>query len=1627
MPAPDDRAEQRMEQLRQQQEAEMRERMEARQQELRAAIRLQAAPAANAVVEEDSLALVALYNSTDGENWDRNDGWLTAPVADWYGVSVSGDRVVGLSLLDKELSGPIPSEIGQLTGLQGLDLRFNGLTGEIPPALGQLTNLTYLNLNGNELSGSIPPELGQLANLEFLALGAGFFTTEIPDDIFPAFGNDLTGEIPVELAQLASLQTLHLGANQLEGGIPVGLAQLTNLELLNLGRNQLTGSIPSELGQLGNLRRLYLYGNQLMGEIPSELSQLANLQSLWLSGNSLTGEVPVAFTNLDALSFFWFNDTDLCEPPDPDFQSWLNSVENVRSTGVTCEASDGLAITSVEPDPVIGSDAPQPFTINGSGFETGANVTLRDLTYDEVFPNRTVETLTSTEIVINPNFTSEAATWSVEVINPGGESTGPFEFEVVAPSGGGGVLVSEVPLAGSFRMPIGKVGGGSDLGDDLTLLERGQWPASGYPRIRFNDDGDQFADLNEWYVATAHNEDENLTEIFGGNTEPYSESGAYHPGEDWNLTSGTDSDAGEPAISVADGIVVHDACVRNYGRTIIVAHKTGAGKFVTSFYAHLEDTGSFHSVGETVDKGEVLGSIGGTSAADCSVGLGPHLHFEIRRESMLDPEALSNGSVELRYEAGFWPAAGRSDGGQSFIAENYYAPSEFIDEYEGSPPGNEACRANPPVGVNPSYAEISDCIDQLAGEYRVPGLVIRGLLQQESLQWKQFCDEEIREHELCEGHPIGHPIESGDDGRGLTQVTPKETEGDDVVLPLADVEPGQQGRNSFITTVDVNGRASIERLEGDWVYNLEIGIRHLLAKKAAAPRLGTGEPWSDNRILENWYNALAYYNGFTKYDDRFPTPDDYCPQEVGVPIGSKCGNDPGFPYRRTTQVSDGSWTYKKYFPYQEAVFNTIAQQYTIPSRQAKGFPSQGIKVTFPGPSAVSAPEAGGYAFVWNDYAGSFYLDFYVDGQGRGQARRARSCPANRFENCTWLADQRQVAVHRVNSFSDRSAAVVGGVGDGIAVAAGETGTVTLGDSGAEVNITENSDAGGGQLRFAHYDEAPLNSTFGGSAEAPDGSEVQPSQTANRFWDISAVDLTDLSYRVRLSTEGLAYAGDPDRLLVLKRENSSSPWTALSTTREGNTLVSEVLTSFSEFTIGWSAQSVTIPISISRSFGDASESSDYLLVALPGAEEVPLPDVLEGEASAGWQAFRQSESGTGLVPYRDAPESFRFGPGRGFWVIATSDLTRTATAAAVTLRDDGTYALVLHEGWNIISNPFEKPLDWNAVKRASGASQAIHAFAGGSYNQPSTFASATEGEAYYFFNREGLSELVLPYAGGSGSSVRVASRGGASQSSLAPETALWTLALTAERAAPPSEGSSAPSVFHATVRAGAARDAEVGFDPRDQFAPPGRFEALSLGLLPGAQSGEAAGGQDLRGAELAAEYRPPSAGGAAHRFPLVLRSVPDEEVTLRMEGAERLPAGYEALLIREATGERFRPGEAARFTPRAEDERLLLIVGAASSVEETAQEVAPSESKLIGSYPNPFRSEATIAYAVSKPSRVRLTVYDVLGRKVATLVDEEQGAGRRKATLRAGGLASGVYVFRLRIGDHVETGRLVLVR
>jgi aminopeptidase N len=88
---------------------------------------------------------------------------------------------------------------------------------------------------------------------------------------------------------------------------------------------------------------------------------------------------------------------------------------------------------------------------------------------------------------------------------------------------------------------------------------------------------------------------------------------------------------------------------------------------------------------------------------------------------------------------------------------------------------------------------------------------------------------------------------------------------------------------------------------------------------------------------------------------------------------------------------------------------------------------------------------------------------------------------------------------------------------------------------------------------------------------------------------------------------------------------------------------------------------------------------------------------------------------------------------------------------------------------------------------------------------------------------------------------------------------------------------------------------------------------------------------------------------------------------------------------------------------------------------------PTEYKLHQNYPNPFNPVTTILYDIPVPSRVRLRVYDVLGRIVATLVNEEQQGGEYAVPFDGTHLSSGVYFYTLEAGKYVRTRSLILVK
>jgi hypothetical protein len=89
--------------------------------------------------------------------------------------------------------------------------------------------------------------------------------------------------------------------------------------------------------------------------------------------------------------------------------------------------------------------------------------------------------------------------------------------------------------------------------------------------------------------------------------------------------------------------------------------------------------------------------------------------------------------------------------------------------------------------------------------------------------------------------------------------------------------------------------------------------------------------------------------------------------------------------------------------------------------------------------------------------------------------------------------------------------------------------------------------------------------------------------------------------------------------------------------------------------------------------------------------------------------------------------------------------------------------------------------------------------------------------------------------------------------------------------------------------------------------------------------------------------------------------------------------------------------------------------------------SPETFSLTQNFPNPFNPSTRINYQLPTINHVTLKVFDILGREVATLVNEVNRPGVYSVQWNASGVASGVYFYRIEAGSFVETRKLVLLR
>jgi hypothetical protein len=421
---------------------------------------------------------------------------------------------------------------------------------------------------------------------------------------------------------------------------------------------------------------------------------------------------------------------------------------------------------------------------------------------------------------------------------------------------------------------------------------------------------------------------------------------------------------------------------------------------------------------------------------------------------------------------------------------------------------------------------------------------------------------------------------------------------------------------------------------------------------------------------------------------------------------------------------------------------------------------------------------------------------------------------------------------------------------------------------------------------------------------------------------------------------------------------------------------------------------------------------YRMVAYPGRPDDPQLSTLFGALTpydpTEWRLFAIGEGGLstdgGYVERDDLGTTLE--TGRGLWLISRSGAT-LGPVQGTSVRTDQPFERPLREGWNLIGNPFafEVPVSQLRVTNSAGTLQDVFGYDG-------TFVPKTGDDVLGPYR----GYLVRLSDGQSGTLVIDPTRSEtAASSQLATAQTTWEVSVSAQ----------IEQARDAYNTIGVAPQARDGVGPADGREPPPVGEYVSLAFQ--SPSRDALLWRDLRAADRSLD-----------RWTARVRTNVSGPVTLTATGVSSVPEDQAVWLLDPALdlSQNLRETPRYRFpaSGREDARRIQFLVGPSAAVQRALDQTIshPERVRLLPSAPNPVQSQATLRYSVPSATRVTLEVYDLLGRRVATLVDERAvQAGTHAHVWRPGAqgqqVPSGTYFLRLRAGGDMRTRRLVVMR
>ncbi|MFY0605218.1 MAG: cadherin domain-containing protein [Cyclobacteriaceae bacterium] len=288
----------------------------------------------------DSTLIVSIYENTSGDSWTNKDGWKVGPIADWYGITSDGARIIKIDLSNNNLVGALPSDLTQLSGVDTINFAGNSL--EALPDLSAITDIKRINISENLLSFEVLEAItnlsivnyapqrpllekqsflaqlgenvtinraipGQQLTYSWLKNGAAFSGSGAEISVTAeSFANEgrysarVTSAIIPDLTISTTEVTIRVSSLERDSTVLVAIYDALNGDQWSRKANWKTGALSTnwEGVTISNNRLvgLDLADNNLSGAIPEEINDALELASVDLSGNDISGMPTITLT-----------------------------------------------------------------------------------------------------------------------------------------------------------------------------------------------------------------------------------------------------------------------------------------------------------------------------------------------------------------------------------------------------------------------------------------------------------------------------------------------------------------------------------------------------------------------------------------------------------------------------------------------------------------------------------------------------------------------------------------------------------------------------------------------------------------------------------------------------------------------------------------------------------------------------------------------------------------------------------------------------------------------------------------------------------------------------------------------------------------------------------------------------------------------------------------------------------------------------------------------------------------------------------------------------------------------------------------------------------------------------------